>query len=274
MKMSMIIIFIFLFSSIKVDAQQQDSLIQLYHGMGDTLDYMDREMIGLYLEIEGFKYAQLFNRNKKFLVSKINYVNIDGIENVFTKIEDYIKLAEIRNQIYQVQKENIDKKPISATIRMITGNSCMGKLKMFSKRHLYLDVNEYPENEGTNNSKYKIPIKRIDFITIKQEKGFEKNLPYIGYSMLGGGALGFVIGLSNDDYWDMLSPFERGGITGLIGLGIGAFVGIIIGEIVEEPFIDMTITFNSANDILKLKEYSAYYFQQDKSVEEKYVEIK
>ena len=37
MKMSMIIIFIFLFSSIKVDAQQQDSLVQLYNGMGDTL---------------------------------------------------------------------------------------------------------------------------------------------------------------------------------------------------------------------------------------------
>ncbi len=50
MKMSMIIIFIFLFSSIKVDAQQQDSVIQLYNGMGDTLDFIDREMFELYPE--------------------------------------------------------------------------------------------------------------------------------------------------------------------------------------------------------------------------------
>ena len=145
-----------------------------------------------------------------------------------------------------MKKENLDKKPISVTVETITDNSYIGKLKMFSKKHLYLDVYEYLENEGTNNSKYKIPIKRIDFITIKQEKGFEKNFPRtLAIVCSERGALGFVIGLSNDDYWDMLSPVERGGMTGLIGLGIGAFVGIIIGEIVEESFIDMTITFNS-----------------------------
>ena len=61
--------------------------------------FIDREMFGLYAEIEGFRYAQLFNRNKKFLVSKINYVNVAGIENELNKIEDYIKLAEMGNRI-------------------------------------------------------------------------------------------------------------------------------------------------------------------------------
>ena len=70
MKMSMIIIFIFLFSSIKVDAQQQDSLVQLYNGMGDTLDFIDREMFVCMLELKVLNMLSYLVETKSFSFQK------------------------------------------------------------------------------------------------------------------------------------------------------------------------------------------------------------
>ena len=60
-------------------------------------------------------------------------------------------------------------------------------------------------------------------------------------------------------------------ITSLTGAGIGALLGWLIGESMPPDFIN--IRFNTPYDVTKLKDYSAYYFQYDKFLEEKYVEL-
>ena len=59
--------------SVNTQPQNRDSLIQLYPGMGDKLDFIDREIFGLYPDVEGFEYAQLYSRDKNFFVSKITF---------------------------------------------------------------------------------------------------------------------------------------------------------------------------------------------------------
>ena len=75
MKITIYILLIIVSCSQFLRSQQRDSLIQLYSGIGDTIDFIDREIFDLYPDIEGYKYAQLFNRDDEFLVSKIVYSN-------------------------------------------------------------------------------------------------------------------------------------------------------------------------------------------------------
>ena len=280
MKTVLLLILLFLFSSLQMKAQNQDSLIQLYKGMDDTIDFIDREMFDLFPDIEGFKYAQLFIRNNQSLVSKITCLE-NGIEKRLSLMENISKLSKINSKLYKLEEENINKSenPPEASLSIRNENILNGKLKMFSKKYLFLDSKVDNSNYESQLSYYKVPLTQVNYLHLTQENGFEKNLKYIGYGALGGGALGFLIGYAADDNgqlsgWEMLDDFERAAVAGLIGIGVGALVGLIIGEIAEPFYSEFTITFNSPNDILKLKEYSAYYYQQDKTLEEQYIEVK
>lgn len=72
----------------------------------------------------------------------------------------------------------------------------------------------------------------------------------------------------------MLEPAQRSALTGLIGFGIGAFLGLVFDAVVNPYITEVNITFNSPNDIVKLKGYSAYYHQRDKNIEDSYNELK
>ncbi len=274
--MSLLIMF-FLFSSFQMKAQNQDSLIQIYSGMGDTLDFIDREMFELYPDFEGFKYAQLFNRNNQYLISIINCLD-NGIEKRIPLIENISKISEFNYKISRFEKENLEKnnKLLDVSITKNDQNILEGKLKMFSKKYLFLDYDNYSTNLEGQLLHYKIPITQINYLGLTEEKGFEKNLKYIGFGTLGGGALGFLTGLAigPSENFDRLDNFQYGALCGLVGIGVGALVGLIIGEIAEPYYTDFTITFNSPNDILKLREYSAYYFKPDNKIEDLYKEIK
>ena len=61
---------ILLFFASKHLPQEKDSLIQLYPGLGDTLDHFDRNYFELLQNIEGFKCATFYLRNDKHLYLK------------------------------------------------------------------------------------------------------------------------------------------------------------------------------------------------------------
>ena len=54
-------------------SQKQDSLIQLYPGIGDTLYYFDKEYFELFQTVKGFKYAVFYIRDNKELVSLVTF---------------------------------------------------------------------------------------------------------------------------------------------------------------------------------------------------------
>ncbi len=119
---------IFLLST-NIPAQEKDSLIQLYSGIGDTIDFIDREIFGFYPDIDEYKYAQLFNRDREFLVSKITYLD-DGILRDTLIIEDYHQLYFLRQNVSKIIMEN-DKKlnsPLDASMFTNTGAQVRWKI--------------------------------------------------------------------------------------------------------------------------------------------------
>ncbi len=271
MKNFLYIIVILVFVSSAQFPQERDSLIQLYSGIGDTIDFVDREIFGFYPDIDGYKYSQLFERDRKYLVSKITYLD-DGVLRDTVIIEDFSQLFFLRQNLSKFKLEN-DKKfesPFNVSVFTKAGNNYDGKLEMFSKSYLFLYSDlDYIFNRSSRFNK--IPFLRIDSLIIQ---GFKPNVgPYIGYGALAGSVLGLGIGL----YWINTENFWEGygiyivGITTLIGAGVGALFGWVIGETLPPDIIN--VRFNSPYDVIKLKDYSAYYFQYDQLLEEKYVEI-
>jgi len=239
--------------------------------MGDTLDFVDREIFELYQDIEGYKYAQLFLRDKKYLVSKITYLN-NGILSDTVLIDDISKFSELNYNLSRFEIEN-DKKfesPLDASVFTNAGNNYDGKLEMFSKRHLFLysDLNYLTGNSSPFN--YKVPVSRTDslMISVKPSLG-----PYIGYGALGGVGLGLAAAL----FWINTANLREGyeiyvvGTTTLVGAAVGVLVGWIIGETVPPDIIN--IQFNMPYDITKLRNHSAYYFRYEDSLEQRYIEI-
>ena len=251
-------------------SQNNDSLIQLYPGMGNTLDFVDREIFGFYPDIDGYKYAQIFSQEKKYLVSKIVCIN-NGFSRDTVIVEDISKLSKMRAQLNQFAIQN-DKKlesPINASIFTSNSNKYDGKLMMFSKKFLYLasDINYSVENYSPFY--LKSSIESIDSLMIPEGKNL---FPYIGGGAFAGFLAGFLIGTSIFED-DMGANKEvKWMVTGGIGAIAGALLGWIIGAAIPNDYI--TIKFNSPYEVTKLKDYSGYYYRYDKSIEEKYVELK
>ncbi|MCW8809747.1 MAG: hypothetical protein OQK52_05430 [Ignavibacteriaceae bacterium] len=260
----------FTFLSSLLFSQQKDSLVQLYPGMGDTLDFVDREIFGLYPDVEGFDYAKIFARDSKFLVSEISYFN-KGFSADTIIVEDFSKLSKMRAQLNQFAIQN-DKKlesPINASIFTTNSNKYDGKLMMFSKKFLYLasDINYSVENHSPFY--LKSSIESIDSLMIPEETNL---FPYIGGGAFAGFLAGFLIGTSIFED-DMGANKEvKWMATGGFGALAGALLGWVIGAAIPNDYI--TIRFNSPYDVIKLKDYSAYYFRHDKSLKEKYEELK
>ena len=249
--------------------QEKDSLIRLYPGMGDTLHFIDREIFGLYPDIDGFEYAQLFSRDRKYLISKVSFSSYDRFVDTVI-VENISRLFELHSQLLQFEIDN-DKKfesPPDATVFTNSGNNFDGRLEIFSKKFLYLqsDLNYF-----TNSSspfRFKTPITKVDSLSITVKKNM---FPYVGGGALVGFLGGFIIGTATAKTdW----PFKKEVtwfITGGIGLATGALIGWLIGESLPPDFVN--IRFNTPYDITKLKDYSAFYFHYNKAIEDNYVEL-
>ncbi|MBE0571504.1 MAG: hypothetical protein IH618_08170 [Ignavibacteriaceae bacterium] len=253
-----------------VQSQERDSLIQLYPGMGDTLDLFDREIFNLYQDVDEYKYAQLFSRDGEFLVSKITYLD-DGILRDTLTIEDYHQLYFLRQNVSKIIMEN-DKKlnsPLDASVFTNTGAQYDGRFEMFSKKYLYLNSDFNYLTGNSSGLDFKTSFSHVDSIQI----AIEPNVgPYVGYGALGGFALGFIAGIAtfNDDW--ALQKETKWTIFGAFGAVTGFLLGWLIGESVPPDLVN--IRFNTPNDVVKLKDYSAYYFQYNKTLEEGYLELK
>ena len=162
-----------------------------------------------------------------------------------------------------MKNDNRLESPLETTIFTATGSQYNGKLDMFSKKYLFLseDVNQ--------PYKYKTSVLQVDSLLIPEKQNVGK---YILYGAAGGFVLGFFAGYATfDDDW-ALPKESKWLITGAIGAGVGFLLGWLIGESLPPDIL--TVTFNSPNDILKLKEHSAYYYQRNTSIEEQYIEVK
>ena len=265
-KYCLCLIFTILTFSICLRSQERDSLIQLYPGMGDTLDLIDRDIFGLYPDIEGFQHAQIFSRDNKFIISKIRY-NKNGLTTDTIVVEDFFKYSAMLSKFIIENTKKIES-PLETSIFTKRGANYNGKLEMFSKRFIYFysDMNYSSRKQSTFH--YKTDIKNIDSLMIPKVKNL---FPYIGGGAFAGFFAGFFIGKATFED-DMGADKEvKWMISGGIGALIGGLLGWLIGEEMQNDYI--TIQFNTPFDVTKLKEYSAYYYQGNLSIEKQYIEI-
>ena len=275
MKTSYQIFLIFLIvtiGSINSQIMEKDSLIQLYPGMGDTLDLIDREIFELYKDFDDYKYAQLFLRDNKFFISKI-YSQYGKVRDKVL-VEDISEFKDLQIKLYQIILDNEKKfqSPLNTSVFIVDGHNYNCKLEMFSKKYLYFN-SEIDYLTGNSSAfRFKTPLQKVDSLRIQAQK--PNLLPYVGYGGLGGAAIGVLIGVYwANNYENLYEGHDKYliGISGLAGAGIGAFVGYIVNTIVPKDFISIKI--NSTNDLIYLKDYAPYYFNYRKSLEESYVEL-
>lgn len=252
--------------------QEKDSLIQLYPGLGDTLDRFDRDYFGLFQWDKDFESARLFIRNDKQLISKVTY-----FENGFRKdtlfTQSLTSLAKVRSDIQLIDDEN--EKRINSAHEVIiflkNGNHLKGTLDMFNKKYLYATT--VPDLQPTNSSqlKIKVPASEVDSIILIGES---KVLSSMGWGFLSGAVIGGLIGFASGDDESGFIKFSQeekalgaGVAIGLVGVLIGLIAGIISST------DDETIKNDYQIDLLKFKEYAKYYFKYDESVEKYYILI-
>ena len=95
-------LFLFLLlNSSNISSQERDSLIQLYPGLGDTVDSFNASYFELFQNIEGFEHAVFYIRDNKRLVSKVTYS-----ENGKTNDTTFIQLlSALDNARKKIEKE-------------------------------------------------------------------------------------------------------------------------------------------------------------------------
>ena len=264
---------------IQLNAQQRDSLIQLYPGMEDTINYIDRTYFGLYNQIEGYEYATVFIRNNEELISRVTFS-----ENGFLKdtvlINDLSILENTRSKIEQIEKKYVEKIEILHDVKVTRTDSKTyeGVFEGFSKNHLYLFSDKNFLTNQDSKFRYKIPVSNVGGVLVKGESDYLT-------PVLWGAGIGFVsgflapIGLSamiQESVDEDSDPSVE--VTGeLLGFAvvlalIGAAIGYGIGWLSAED--DVTIEFKSDRSVLRLKDYAMYNFRNLKTLDENYYEIK
>jgi hypothetical protein len=165
-------------------SQDKDSLIQLYSGLGDTIDQFDTNYFELFQNIDGFKYAAFFVRDNEKLVSKVTYTE-DGNTKDTTFIQQLSALDNVRKNIAEIEKENEKKyeSPREFIIETKNGGKYICSIEMFSKNEIYFSTEETVLTSSLDNSKFKLNHSDIVRINLLGEKN---TLSCMGYGALVG----------------------------------------------------------------------------------------
>ena len=260
-----------LFTSV-ILSQERDSLIQLYPGIGDTIDLFDREFFNLYSDIDGYQKASLFIRDNSKLVSRLQLdISSELVDTAF--IQPLSILKKVRTEISKIDKENDNRLKIEADvlISLNDSRSISGRLSMYSKNYLYLiSENEVAINFPQSNT-LKIPVSNVNQINML---GKNKTWSYAGWGALIGLVVGGISYFSTNENNSTNTSIDGGGFNDaeIITAPIfGGLIGLIIGG--ASSTNDEVYRIDSEYDLLKLKDYAKYYFQYDESVEKIYVEL-
>jgi hypothetical protein len=260
------LLFTIILLSVTTQAQERDSLIHLYEGIGDTIYSFEREYLRLFPQIKGFEYATFYIRNDDELVSRITFQTDNELKDTIF-IQDMAVLDKLRLDIKKFDTENRKKRDSPKNVIVYTKEEKQyaGLLEMFSKKDLYLLSIEQ------NNYRFKIPLVDVEKIVIPAES---KVLSSIGWGALVGVVVGALIGFaSGDDEGDMIEfsagqkALGAGAALGLLGALVGLFVGLGASE--DEHQIE----FNDESDIIKLMDIAYYNFIYNKSLESVYDNI-
>ncbi len=233
-------------------AQEQDSLIELYPGMGNEIDRFDKEYYELFNDYDDFEKATFFIRDHKYFVSKITVFPDNNSKDAFL-VQPLTSLDSLRSRISEIKKmnENSEAKAEVAIVTL-TGDRYEGKLEMFSKKYLYLYSDKSISTGGTSHLRVKVPVSDVEVVILLGES---YTLPGMGWGALAGLAVGLVVSLSSveeENFWIYDAKMMVAGFFAVLGVGIGALIGL--GASTSDEVIEIATTY----DLIRLKEYAKY----------------
>jgi len=257
--------------------QQADSLIQVYPGIGDTLNLFNRTYIGLFPEVKNFDYAVFYISNKDSLVTKIYYSANDTTKET-VRVQNILSYDSIYTIIRAINSINYELRKLRNNIYFETkeGNWIEGQLEMFDEKYIYvLSANVRADHVG--QMRYRIPVSSINWLTIEGES-------YTLMGMLTGSAAGGIIGAiayslirkkQDGSSLKSCTADADNAATALAvcaGITLGGFlIGTIIGS--SQSTDDNVIYFETDMDVLKLSGYSYYVLDKEMLNERKYFDI-
>jgi hypothetical protein len=266
MKKLLLFILLSILVAIHIQPQEKDSLIQLYPGLGDTVDSFNASYFELFSNIKGFEHALFYIRNNQRLVSKVTYSE-NGKTRDTTFIQLLSALDNARKKIAEIEKENEKKyeSPREFIIETKNGTKYICEIEMYSKDEIYFNTEETVLTSSLDNSRFKFNHSDIVRINLSGEKN---TLSCMGYGALVGLGVGLVgvLAFSSGKDSEIAIAFGLPFITVVGGLG-----GLIFG--LASPSGDEEFIIDYQYDLLQLKPFVKYYFRYDESVEEQYVEI-
>jgi hypothetical protein len=259
-------------------AIEPDSLIQIYPGIGDTLNFFDRAYLGLFPEVNDFEFAVFYIRNKEKFVSEIHISKKDS-SDVETRIQDQYSLDSLRNIINKVDFANnkLMSEWNDITLTTTDGRVIRGDLSMFDDSNIYI-LAEDVRADHIGRNPYKVPYTKINTLVLEGSSNFLAGM------CIGGGA-GAVIGAlvaqalradtkSTDKSSESCSKMNENIGAGVAFMGI-ALAGVAIGAMVgaSTSTDDEVITFESEIDLLKLKGHAGYLLDKERRKTINYFDI-
>ena len=243
-------------------AQSVDSLIQIYPGIGDTLNVFNRNYLGLFPEVEDFDYAMFFIRDKDKLVTKIyssNQVSSTGailIQNLTVKDSFYsiIEKSDLKN-IGLISTSWWD-----AKIKTKDDNIIEGELIMFDRNYLYVTA-ENLRADHIGKMTYRVSVSEIK--EIYQEENSNR---FLGICI--GGSLGTLTGYGVAKSIGDLEALKYFFALAFVGTAIGGIIGHATSTKGEMIYLE------SDMDVLKLKGRTAYIIDKSHLKKQKYYDMK
>ncbi len=259
--------------------QNRDSLIQLYPGMEDTINYIDRSYLGLYKQIEGYEYSSVFIRNEEQLISRITFSENGTLKDTVL-VNDLSVLGNTRLKIKQIENENDKKIKSLHQVAVITNGQekYEGLLEGISKDYLYLHEDKNIPTNKDSKLNFRIPLSKIDQVLIRGESNYLKPVLWgtgIGFATGVLALIGFSVLAQESLHPDSEPQVKLGSeliASGFVCAIIGAGIGYIIGWLSAEK--DVSVRFDSERSVLGLKDYAPYNFQYLNALNENYDEIK
>jgi hypothetical protein len=232
-------------------AQEPDSLIELYPGLGNEIDRFDKEYYELFNDYYEFEKATFYIRDNRYLISKITVLTDNNSKDALL-VQPLSALDSIRTRISEIENmdDNSEAKPEVAIVTL-TGDRYEGRLEMFSKKYLYLYSDKSISTGGTSHLRVKIPVSNVEAVILSGES---YTLAGMGFGALACLLIGIGVSASAEsrEIWYYDFKMLVAGFFVVLGAAIGALIGLSAST--GDEVIEIATTY----DLIKLKENVKY----------------
>jgi len=259
-------------------AQASSKVLILSDRVGSPITKEQKEYFNLFQEFSDFQSAVIYEKDKKLceihIILEDSETNYDTVYTIskkyFQRLSDYIDNYEVFKTGHYVLGTLSEKSPLGEITFTGSGNvivklgdesEIQGELISVRYESMIISTGYYEFSEEDFEEQKEelliVPYQEIDKIILEGKSNF---LPGLGYGVLGGAALGAILGFASGDdppnQFLSFSASDKAVILGVLFAGVGLVIGGIIGAATPES--DLEIEPSNPGNILNLKQFAKY----------------